>query len=390
MSQAEDNRSSGIYLGRILGIRFYLDYSWFLIAALVIYTLSARFFPTLVPGRDMLEYLLMGSVAAVLFFASILLHEMGHSVVSQRCGIPVPRITLLFIGGIAEIAREPEDPKSEFKIAAAGPAVSLVLVVLYEITSRITHLFDLTATSLLFSWLASVNLALVIFNAIPGYPLDGGRILRSLLWAYSGNLKRATYITSRIGVAFSWMLMFLGILAFFGREWSGVLLFVVGLFLKGAAESGYMQTVYNDVLEGIRIRDLMSRPAVCVPAATPTSEIVDRYFLPLHHEAFPVCDPEMGFKGILRLDDIKSLPRDQWPSTSAEMLASDNGASRLCVDAEEAASLTMRRLLTSGHGHLAVLEGNRVVGVVTRHDLLQFIRIHTELGFPPNLTAHPA
>lgn len=388
MNEEDANRSSGIFLGRLLGIRFYLDYSWFLIAALVVYTLAARFFPMTIPGRPPLEYVAMAILGAVLFFASILLHEMGHSVVSQRCGIPVPRITLLFIGGIAEISHEPEDPKSEFKIAIAGPAVSLVLVILYAFASRITHWLELPATSLIFSWLSSVNLALVIFNAIPGYPLDGGRVLRSLIWAASGNLKRATYITSRIGIAFSWVLMFLGVLAFFNREWSALLLFIVGLFLKSAAESGYTQTVYNDILEGVRVKEIMSTAPIWIPADTPADQIVNRFFLQLHHDAFPVCNPEMHFLGMLRLDSIKDLPREEWPFTSAGLLVGKNGAATLSVEAEELAGKTLRRLMTPGQGHLAVLKDRQLVGLITRHDIQQYIRIHSELGFPSTVVAH--
>lgn len=381
MNQSE--KQSGIFIGRLLGIRFYLDYSWFLIAALVVYSLAARFFPMMMPGRTTTDYLVMGISAALLFFVSILLHEMGHSVVSQSCGIPVPRITLLFIGGIAEIAREPEDPKSEFKIAVAGPLVSLALVIIYEVTSRITHWLELPAASLIFSWLASVNLALVIFNAIPGYPLDGGRVLRALIWAYSGNLKRATYITSRIGIGFSWALMFLAVVAFFNREWSALLLFVVGLFLKSAAESGYAQTVYNDVLEGVRVQDIMSHPAVCMPASTTAEEAVERYFLPMHHDAFPVCNQQRQFRGMLRLQHIKAVPRQDWPFTTVATIIDQNAD--LSIDATEPAANALRRLSVAGQGHLAVLDCTEVIGIITRHDLMQFIRIHTELGFQPTL-----
>jgi len=202
---------AGVFLGKYLGIRFYLDYSWFLIVALVTYSLATFLFPHELAGRGTGVYIAMGAAATLLFFLSILLHELGHSVISQRCGIPVPSITLLFIGGIAEISREPDDPRTELKIAVAGPLVSLALVGIYSGIAWGMGAAALAAGAAIFKWLASVNLLLVVFNAIPGYPLDGGRILRALLWLRGGggSFRRATFITSRIGVFFSWMLLFL-------------------------------------------------------------------------------------------------------------------------------------------------------------------------------------
>lgn len=372
------NRRSGLYIGRVFGIRFYLDFSWFFIAALVVYALSASFFPLVYPGLSQGGYLAMGVSAAALFFLSILLHELGHSVVSQRCGIPVPRITLLFIGGIAEISREPDDAKSELKIAVAGPAVSLILVGLYWLISRGLEAAGLPAGALIFSWLATVNLALVIFNAIPGYPLDGGRVLRALIWAWTGNLRKATLITSTIGVGFSWFLMIGGVLLILQRQFNGFVLILIGLFLKNAAESGYNQAVFRHVLNGIRVRDIMTKNPSWIPAHVPINLAVDSYFLADHHIAFPVCDEDGSFRGLLRLEFLRELPREKWPYTSAGDLAA--ASTGLKIGEEELAEKAMRRLLTPGEGRLAVTNAeNRLVGMVTRSDILQFIRIHTEL-----------
>ena len=370
---------SGIQLGRLFGIRFYLDYSWFLIAAIVTYSLSTAFFPHFLPERGQPVYFLLGSAAAILFFVSILLHELGHSVVSQRCGIPVPRITLLFIGGLAEISREPDDAKTELKIALAGPAVTVVLVIVYYLVSLAGEYLHWNAVSLLFGWLAEVNLFLVVFNAIPGYPLDGGRVLRALLWARSGNLRRATFLTSRIGVGFSWVLICLGVIALFNKEWSALTLLIIGIFLKAAAESGYQQALYHEVLAGVRVRDIMSHPPVCIPARLPVNLAVDDFFLANHHVAFPVTGDENEFHGMLQLETLKNLPREKWPYTAAGDLVAGQDASRSSIQADEAADLAMRRLLLPDQGRLAVVDGNRLDGIITRHDILKFIRIHTEL-----------
>ena len=234
----------GLFIGRWFGIDFHLDYSWFLIAAIVTFTLTDDFFPQFLPGRTHAAYLAMGGIAAALFFLSIILHELGHSLISQRCGIPVPRITLLFIGGLAEISREPDDAKSELKIALGGPAVSLVLVLVFGLFAYFFDRIGIQPANLVCAWLSQTNLGLIIFNMIPGYPLDGGRVLRALLWARWGKIRRATYITSRIGIGFSWLLVALGVFLVAGQhQWRGFVFLLIAFFLKSAAESGYGHAV---------------------------------------------------------------------------------------------------------------------------------------------------
>lgn len=369
----------GVYIGRYFQIEFYLDYSWFIIAALLVFGLNQNF-PALLPGLPPAIYLAMALIAAALFFLSILLHELGHSLVSQRCGIPVPRITLLFIGGLAEISREPDDARSELKIAAAGPAVSLVLAAFFGALGWLSSLAGFAPGAQVLLWLGGINLILVLFNAIPGYPLDGGRILRALLWARSGNLRRATLISSRIGVGVSYALMGLGLWCLFGGIYlQAFMLFFIGMFLKGAAESGYSQAVYREVLEGIRVADIMTPDPICMPASRPLSLAVDEYFLTNHHVAFPVCDDDGEFRGLLRLEHLRGFPREKWPYTTAGDLVADQTAGPLSVSAGDSAGKVMRQLLIPGQGRLAVLDGKKLVGIVTRHDVLQYIRIHTEL-----------
>ena len=371
---------SGVYIGRFLGIRFYLDYSWFLIAAILVYSLSTGYFGPALPGVPRALIWLLGGTAALLFFLSILLHELGHSVVSQRCGIRVPRITLLFIGGIAEISREPDDPNSELKIAVAGPAVTLVLVLLFGVAAWLCHALGIAAGVLVFKWLALVNLSLLVFNALPGYPLDGGRVLRALIWARTGNFRRATHITSRIGVALSWVLIVLGFLSLFHGAWNAFVFFLIGIFLKNAAESGYTQALYKEALAGVHVRDIMTKDPVWVPASMPASRAVDEFFLVNHHIAYPVCDGDTrDFRGLLRMEFLKEVPREKWPYTSAGDIVAAAGSAGLSLSANETAARALRRLLVPGQGRLAVLEDGKLAGMLTRADVLQFIRIHTEL-----------
>jgi Zn-dependent protease len=368
----------GLYLGRLFGIKFYLDYSWFIIAAFVTYELSAAFRASL-PGHSPALYFAMAVVAALTFFLSILLHELGHSLVSQRCGIPVPRITLLFIGGIAEISREPDTARAELKIAAGGPAVSIILALLYAAGAVVSNLLHWTAVSIILQWLAFVNVSLVVFNAIPGYPLDGGRILRAIIWARTGNLRKATFITTRIGVAFSWVLIGLGVIFLFQGWWNAFVFFLIGIFLKGAAETGYANTLYHEVLGGVRVGEIMTRNPACIPAHTPLNIVVDDFFLAKNHVAFPVIGGDGEFRGLLRMEYLKELPREKWPYTTAGDLANTHETSGTSIDAAQPAEYAMRRLLAAGQGRLAVLESGKVTGIITRHDILHFIAIHTEL-----------
>ena len=373
-------RRSGVYLGQFRGIRFYLDYSWFLIVALVVYSLANGLFPQLLPGREPAVYLVMSVIAAGLFFFSIVLHELGHSIVSQRCGIPVPSITLLFIGGIAEISREPDDARAELKIALAGPAVSLVLVGVYYVLSRGFSFAGFPGGEVVFYWLAWVNLIIVIFNAIPGYPLDGGRVLRALLWMRNGRFRQATYVTSRIGIGFSWFLIAIGIFMVFSGGWNGFISIFIGLFLKTAAEGGYSQAISKEILGGVRVRDLMTRHPVSIPDRTPINLAVDDYFLTNHHVAFPVVDGDNRFLGLLRLEYMKDIPRIKWPFTTASDVAQIHHSDLFRIPVNETAANALRLLLVAGQGRLGVTdEDGTLVGMITRHDLLHYIHIHTEL-----------
>jgi Zn-dependent protease len=370
----------GLYVGRIFGIEFYLDYSWFFIAAIITWSLKSEFFPQFAPGHSPTAYLIMGAAAAALFFLSIILHELGHSLVSQRCGIPVPRITLLFIGGLAEIAREPDDAKSELKIALGGPAVTVVLIVLFQVCAWICALTGWAAAQAIFAWLTITNIALVVFNMIPGYPLDGGRVLRALIWGYTGRLRHATFITSRIGIAFSWVLIALGLYqVVFLRQWPGMISFVIALFLKSAAESGYANALQREVLGGVKVRDIMTPNPTCIPDTLHLNFAVDDFFLANHHVAFPVVADDGEFRGLLRLEFLKDVPREKWPYTTAGDAVAARGAGELKLEAELPAGRALRHLLAPGFGRLAVVENGRIVGIITRHDILHFIRIHTEL-----------
>lgn len=373
-------RRSGLFIGRWFGIEFHLDASWFLIAAIVTHQLAFEAFPQELPGRSQAVWLALGGTAALLFFLSILLHELGHSLVSQRCGIRVPRITLLFIGGLAEIEREPDDAKTELKIALGGPAVSVALAALFALADFGLGALGFPGLAVLCGWLAQTNFMLVVFNMIPGYPLDGGRVLRALIWAKTGRLRRATYISSRIGIGFSWLLIVGGVWLLLGLQaWNGLVFVLMGFFLKSAAESGYASAVQRETLAGVRVRDLMTANPAVIPDTLPLSLAVDDFFLAGHYVAYPVCTADGDFRGLLRLDFLKEIPREKWPYVSAGDAVAEKSAEALRIGVNESAARAMRLLLAPELTRLAVIDDGKLVGIVTRHDILTYIEIHTEL-----------
>jgi len=372
---------SRLFIGRYFGIAFYVDVSWFLIAALVTYLLATAVFPNALSGHSRSFYFVLGGGAMLLFFFSILLHELGHSLVSQRCGIPVPRITLLLIGGLAEISREPDDARSELKIALGGPAVSIILSAVYALLSWGVAALGMKVLACVFGWLAEMNIVLVVFNMFPGYPLDGGRVLRALIWAKTGRLRHATYIASRIGVVFSWLLIFGGVWMLLSSSYklNGLSFLLIGFFLKSAAESGYANAVQRTVLAGVRVRDLMTANPAAIPDTLPINLAVEDYFLSGHHVAYPVCASDGEFRGLLRLDFLKEIPKEKWPYVSAGDVVAEKSADSLRIGVNESATRAMKMLLAPELSRLAVIENSRLVGIVTRHDILHFIEIHTEL-----------
>ena len=379
-SNAPKEVRSGFFVGKIRGIEFYLDASWFILLALVIWSLASSYFPYYLPGKSAVFYLSLGAVAALVFYLSLLLHELGHSVVSQKCGIPVPRITLSFIGGVAEISREPEDAKTELKIALGGPAVTVVLILLFFGIGLTGELMDQRTLAQTFHWLAVGNLYLLCFNAIPGYPLDGGRVLRALMWMKSGNLQRATYVSSRVGITFGWVLMAAGVFLILESPLQAFIFFLIGSFLKNAAAQGYTAAVHKVTLGHVPVAELMTRNPVTIPASLPLNLVVDDYFFATHHRAYPVCDDDGNFEGFLRLSNVTAVPKEKWPYTYAGDVVEAGTGEALAVTGEVNAMEAAQIMAAEERGRLAIVEDRRIVGIVTRRDIFRYLQIRQELA----------
>jgi Zn-dependent protease/CBS domain-containing protein len=332
----------------------------------------------------MLQYVLLGIITSFFFFASVLVHELSHSVVAVLHGIPVRRITLFLFGGIAEISREPSDPGTELKIALAGPATSAVLALTFWIVFVILSFRpERSALQLAFFYLAIANTFLLAFNLLPGLPLDGGRVLRALLWRSSGNVRRATYMASLTGKVIAAILIIAGLVAIVSRTYiiTGVWFIFIALFLRQAAESSYRQVVLTQTLGDASVRDVMTSNVVEVEARTTIQDLVDVFFLHHHFICYPIVQDGKA-AGYVTIKDVKNVPRERWQETLVTDVMTPVGPNTSLSPDDDIPS-AMRRMAASGCGRLPVIENGRLVGIVTRRDIMNYIEIRSDLGDEP-------
>lgn len=368
--------TGSIRLGRILGITVQVHHTWFVALWAVAFSLARGIFPERVPGLLPSTYWAMGVVGAVLLFASVLVHEFGHALAARRVRIPTRSITLFLFGGVAQIAREPDRPADEFWVAMAGPATSLGLGALFYAAAP-REIPD-PAVALL-RYLAWANLLLVAFNLIPAFPLDGGRVLRAVLWSVYG-YERATAIVTTLGQLTALGFIGLGVVGIFtGQVLNGLWLVLIGWFLEQAAGASYRQAVLRRALAGMRVGDIMTRNVRVLPADLPLAAAVHDYFLPYKHGGYPVVYGDR-LVGILTLHDLRRVPRERWPSTPVREAMTPIAEAKVVrpgLPAYEA----LARMLQEGVGRLLVVdEDGELVGLVTRSDLMHLIRVRTELA----------
>lgn len=368
-----------IELIKIFGIKIRIDFSWFVVAVLVAWQLAALSFPAQLPGLAPSTYWVMGISGALAYFLCILLHEMSHALVARTYGVQMRGITLFIFGGVAEMVTEPPSPQSEFVIAAAGPAMSFGLAAfcggLYMVGS--VEGWPATVTAVL-GYLGIVNAALALFNLVPAFPLDGGRILRALLWGWRGNLRWATQVSAGIGSGFGLLLIGLGVVSVISGNPFGVWLFVVGLFVRNAATASYQQLLLRKTLEGEPVSRFMHPDPVTVPRAISVLELVQSYIYRYHFKMFPVVDDAGRLFGCVTAGQVRNLPRDEWDRQTVGALAercSPENTVRADTDAMEALS----RMSRTGVSRLMVVDGDRLLGILSLKDLLRFLSLKMEL-----------
>ncbi len=371
--------NTNVRLFRLWGIPVELNLSWVLVLVFMTWTFATNYYPFYFPktfGDS--ELWILGFATVIFLFLSILAHEFSHSIVAVRSGIPIKRITLFMFGGVARMERDVENPVDELKTAAAGPAMTVVLVGLFFALSRIFPRSTMPY-ALVYS-LMRINMVVLVFNLIPGFPLDGGRILRAGLWYRSGNFVRATRIASGVGKAFAVLLIMLGFLyIFLGSFVGGLWMIFIGFFLHQAAQSGYMTAALRDSIAHLRVSDIMRTSVVTVESGTTLRALVDDYFLKHHFNAYPVIHGGR-LVGLVSLADVKRVDREDWSDVTVERVMR-NDAVRFALRPDDQADRVVDLIMRRRAGRLLVLDDTgAVVGIVTRGDLMEAMKLMTTLG----------
>jgi Zn-dependent protease/CBS domain-containing protein len=359
----------GFRIGRVFGFEIRIDSSWFILFALILWTFSYIVFPQHVPGRDVATYIIMGLSGTLLFFVSLLLHEIAHSLVARAKDIPVDGITLFLFGGMAHTRMEAETPGDEFLIAGAGPVMSvfiaLVLGAIWSLGAGAG--FDPTVLAVL-QYIAALNVILAVFNLLPGFPLDGGRLFRAIVWKVTGDMRKATRIASHGGRVLAYILMAFGLLsAFAGNVLGGMWMVFIGWFLRNAAISSYQQHLLLSVLSGVRASQAMTPDPDTVPSHATVRELADDYFMRRRHAAYPVVDDGTTM-GIVTLHAVREVPREEWDARTAQdiMIPADD---RIIVRGDDAMVAVMDRLGASPARRVLVMRGDRLIGIITPSDI---------------------
>jgi Zn-dependent protease len=381
----------GLSLGRLLGVRLHVDWSVLIIFTLILFNLGAGSFPAAHP--DWGPGLVWGTAvgAALLFFASILAHELSHAVVARRNDIPVERITLFLFGGLAHLEREPPSPKSEFAMAIIGPITSLVIglvallvgVILAGPDFRGAWMEDpegavrgLGPAASLLLWLGPINILLAVFNMVPGFPLDGGRVFRSIAWWITDDLRKATRWASAAGRLFAWALMAWGLLNVLGGAVvQGVWLLLIGWFLNNAARMGYQDLVIREALRGVPISRIMRTRLTLLAPEVDIETVVRQELMASGQRAFPVVGADGALLGLVCLQDLRRIPQEQWRNTTLGAVMTP--VERLdTLPPEASATQAFKALARRDVDQIPIVDGNRPVGILHSQDVLKWLSLH--------------
>jgi len=392
----------GIRIAKLFGIDIEIDWSWLLILLLVVWNLSTTF-SQVHSDWSTLFSVTMGIIAALLFFLSVLLHELAHSLVAKSQGLPVNRITLFLFGGVSNIREEPKSPGNEFAMAILGPVTSIVIGVVLLLLAGIglqpqnlsqidpmEFLQGLGAVRTLAVWLGTINVILGVFNLIPGFPLDGGRVLRSIIWALTDNLRQATRWASFVGQAIAWLMITGGIamifgvrIPFFGQGLiNGVWLIFIGWFLNNAANRSYQQLVIKDVLEGVPVRQMTKRNPPTVSADITVETLIEDHIMQTDDHAFPVMQ-DGKLAGIVCLDDVRRVPASERASKTVSDIMTPKGK-LVSISPDDPANDALNEISKRSIRQLVVLQNGELFGLVRRRDIVRYLQLQSdEIQGPP-------
>ena len=371
---------NAVQLFEIFGFKLRVDPSWLLIAALIVWSLSTSYFPDALPGLTATVYTMLGIVAMLGMFASLILHELSHSLVARSYGLKVGGITLFIFGGVAELEEEPHDPKSEFLIAIAGPLMSLFLAGLFSLASGVTGGgVEASLAAALFGYLALINLVLALFNLVPTFPLDGGRVLRAVIWGVTHDLLRATRISSRIGTAFGVFLMLTGAFAVFaGGGIGGFWQILIGFFILNASNGSYQNLLVKAALRGKTAASLMSEQVHTIDRTASILELVDNVMLRHGVSFVPVLSGET-LMGYADTAGARTVAREDWASLPVSAIMVPVEASNT-VATDTPLNEVFKRMAENSRRKLMVVEGRRLVGVISLSDLMHHLALQQEIG----------
>lgn len=370
----------GIQLFRLFGFNIRVDFSWLILAVLVAWSLAKGLFPFYYKGLASNTYWWMGVAGALGLFVSIVFHEFWHSMVARKYGLPISGITLFIFGGVSEMTEEPRDAKTEFLMAVAGPVSSFFLGLIFYLIVLAQHGIWPTPVRAVLIYLASINVLLGIFNLLPAFPLDGGRVLRSILWKIKGNLRWATRIASKIGGGFALGMIFLGIVSFIsGNLIGGIWWFLIGLFLRNASQMSYRQILIRRALEGEHVDRFMKPDIVTVNPSTSLDDLLHNYVYRHHFKMYPVVE-NGKLVGVVSLAQLKEIPRDEWARRTVGEIA-ERCTDGNTIDPRADAVKALERMGQNKNSRLMVVDRGNLVGILALKDMLDFLSI--KLDFEP-------
>lgn len=377
-----------ITLFHVRGIRIAVDWSWFIVLFLVIVWLSNLYGDALGESKSSTGVYVLAVVSAIGFFGSILLHELGHAYFARREGIGISSIQLWIFGGVARMEKESETPAAEFKVAIGGPLVTLAIIVVLTVigvlaggtagfrdAALLDRSADVSGALAVVGWLASINLLVLLFNLLPAFPMDGGRIARAIAWWRTGDRASATRFAATLGQAFAYLFIGAGIfLVFTGDVFSGIWLALIGMVINGSARAANMQTAITSRIDGIRVSDVMDREPVAIPEELSVERALDEYFLRYRWPWFPVVDAGRHFRGLLERDRADEVPEvSRATSTVAELLEFDLGALHVSEEAPLDTLLGNQNLRRFG-ALMAIDSDGRLSGIVTADQVGRALR----------------
>ena len=366
-------------LFKLFGFEVRLDASWIFMAILVTWSLAAGLFPQQYAGLSPAAYWWMGIAGALGLFGSIVVHELCHSLVARRYRLPMKGITLFIFGGVAEMSGEPESPKIEFLMAIAGPAASIVLGIVFSLLANALDGSTRMEVTGVIAYLSWINLVLAGFNLIPAFPLDGGRILRALLWWWQHDVRRATRIASAIGAGFGVaMMLFAAYELFQGYVVMAMWYFLIGMFLRRASRTSYEQVLLRSVLKGEPVEHFMKSNPVTVPLTISVRELVEDYIYRYHFRTFPVVAAGGELAGCVGSAEVKQLPREEWDRHTVREIAKPASEANTVAPGTDALE-ALAKMRNSGASGLLVTDHGRLLAIVSLRDLLRLLSAKLEL-----------